>query len=248
MESENQQQNSQPETPDELKEKGNQAVRQERYSEAVLHYSFAIKLSPNDPILYSNRSFAFLKLKQLYYANEDAEKAIQLKPDWAKAHFRKAEVHLAAAQYDVSLLSYGRALQLQPNESILNAAKHCASLSTKQAYYESRVPWAGAGIGIVLGVIIVVSDQLTKSPALKHPILMLLLIMALAGVCYGIARLFRYYSKLQNRGLLDPPIDILDSFKQTSEDIEGNNVDSTPIRNRYSKAQARQRFRKGLAK
>lgn len=59
-------------------------MRNERYSEAVLHYSFAIKLSPNDPILYSNRSFAFLKLKQLYYANEDAEKAIQLKPDWAK--------------------------------------------------------------------------------------------------------------------------------------------------------------------
>ncbi|KAJ6646754.1 U-box domain-containing protein 70 [Pseudolycoriella hygida] len=247
MESENKQ--NQPETPDELKEKGNQAVRQERYSEAVLHYSFAIKLSPNDPILYSNRSFAFLKLKQLYYANEDAEKAIQLKPDWAKAHFRKAEVHLAAANYDVSLLSYGRALQLQPNESILNAAKHCASLSTKQAYYESRVPWVGAGIGLVLGVIIVVSDQLTKTPALKHPILMLLLIVALAGICYGIARLYRYYTKLQTRGLLDPPIDILESFKKTtSDDVEGNNVDSTPNRNRYSKAQARQRFRKGLAK
>lgn len=72
--------------------------------------------------------------------------------------------------------------------------------------------------------------------------------MALAGVCYGIARLFRYYSKLQNRGLLDPPIDILESFKKTTDDVEGNNVDSTPNRNRYSKAQARQRFRKGLAK
>lgn len=77
---------------------------------------------------------------------------------------------------------------------------------------------------------------------------MLLLIMALAGICYGIARLYRYYSKLQNRGLLDPPIDILESFKKTSEDVEGNNVDSTPNRNRYSKAQARQRFRKGLSK
>lgn len=74
--------------------------------------------------------------------------------------------------------------------------------------------------------------------------------MALAGLCYGIARLFRYYTKLQNRGLLDPPIDILESFKKTTmeEDIEGNNIDSTPNRNRYSKAQARQRFRKGLAK
>lgn len=72
--------------------------------------------------------------------------------------------------------------------------------------------------------------------------------MALAGICYGIARLIRYYSKLQNRGLLDPPIDILESFKKTPEDVEGNNVEVTPNRNRYSRAQARQRFRKGLAK
>lgn len=77
---------------------------------------------------------------------------------------------------------------------------------------------------------------------------MLLLIMTLAGTCYFIAKLFRYYSKLQDRALLDPPIDILESFKKTSEDVEGNNVDSTTSRNRYSKAQARQRFRKGLAK
>ncbi len=81
------------ETPEELKEKGNQAVRCENYTEAVLHYSFAIKLSPNDPILYSNRSFAFLKLKQLYYANEDAEKAIQLKPDWAKVYFESEIIY-----------------------------------------------------------------------------------------------------------------------------------------------------------
>lgn len=73
-----------PCTPDSLKEKGNLSVRDERYSEAVLHYSFAIKMNPTDPILYSNRSYAFLKLQQLYYANEDAEKAIHLKPDWAK--------------------------------------------------------------------------------------------------------------------------------------------------------------------
>lgn len=75
-----------PDTADSLKEKGNQAVRAERYTEAVLHYSFAIKLSPNDAILYSNRSLAFLKLQQLYYANEDAERAIQLRPDWAKVY------------------------------------------------------------------------------------------------------------------------------------------------------------------
>lgn len=33
---------------------------------------------------------------------------------------------------------------------------------------DSRVPWVGAGVGIILGVIIVIADQLlTKSPAVK---------------------------------------------------------------------------------
>lgn len=61
-------------------------MRQENYAEAILLYTQAIKMQSNDPILYSNRSFAFLKMKQLYYANEDAEKVIQLKPDWAKVY------------------------------------------------------------------------------------------------------------------------------------------------------------------
>lgn len=73
-----------PDTANDHKERGNACVHAEKFTEAILHYTFAIKLSPNDPVLYSNRSLAFLKLNQLYYANEDAEKAILLKPDWAK--------------------------------------------------------------------------------------------------------------------------------------------------------------------
>lgn len=71
-------------TADDFKDQGNQCVRNSNFTEAILHYSTAIKLTPNDPILYSNRSLAFLKIQQLYYALEDAEKAISLKPDWAK--------------------------------------------------------------------------------------------------------------------------------------------------------------------
>lgn len=76
-----------PETANDHKERGNECIRKGNFSEAILHYSFAIKLNPNEATFYSNRSLAFLKLKQLYYANEDAEKAIQLKPDWAKVRY-----------------------------------------------------------------------------------------------------------------------------------------------------------------
>lgn len=152
-----------------MKEQGNQCVRNGHFTEAILHYTHAIKLQPNDPILYSNRSVAFLKAHQLYYANEDAEKAILLKPDWAKPYFRKAEVHVSAGQYDTGLLAYGKALQLEPNDvHILNAARKAAALSNQEVLYEKRVPWVGAGIGIIIGVIIVISDQiLAAKPTLK---------------------------------------------------------------------------------
>lgn len=103
-----------------------------------------------------------------------------------------------AAQYDSALLLYGRALQLQPNDmAILNAAKHVAQLSNRDAmrkfyksfncyeaersyssiitYYwafghsivEKRIPWVGAGIGIIIGVTIVIADYVfTKAPTL----------------------------------------------------------------------------------
>lgn len=67
-----------------LKEKGNECVRAGNYAEAILHYSHAIKLDSTSPQLYSNRSFAFLKLQQYYYALEDANESIRLDPTWAK--------------------------------------------------------------------------------------------------------------------------------------------------------------------
>lgn len=182
----------QPPNADDLKERGNECVKNKSYTEAILHYTHAIKMSPTDPILYSNRSLAFLKMKQLYYANEDAEKTISLKPDWAKGYFRKAEVHVEAGQYDTALISYGQALQLQRNDqNILIAAKKAADLSQKQTdckknimktgivgfedkmhvldFLDEKVcPWLGAGVGIIFGVIIVLADQLmTKRPTIN---------------------------------------------------------------------------------
>ena len=49
------------------------------------HPSYA-KLAP----IYSNRSASFLKLSKVTQALTDAEKCVELKPDWDNAHFRKA--------------------------------------------------------------------------------------------------------------------------------------------------------------
>lgn len=74
---------------------------------------------------------------------------------------------------------------------------------------------------------------------------MVLMIVVISLIGYGIARGYRYYSKQQQRGLLDPPVDLLEEFKKQ----EANGVETEPEnitnRNRYTKAQARQRFKRG---
>uniref|UniRef100_A0A182M9A6 Uncharacterized protein n=1 Tax=Anopheles culicifacies TaxID=139723 RepID=A0A182M9A6_9DIPT len=234
-------------TADELKEEGNRCVKAGNFTEAILHYTHAIKLSPADAILYSNRSLAFCKIQQYYYANEDADKAIALNPAWAKGYYRKAEVSMGVGQYETALLSYGKALQLQPQDmGIIQAARKAATLSNAEREKEKRSPFIGSAIGCGVGLCIVLADMLlTENPTIKYTSLMVFIIMVITSMGFGIAKLVWYYKKLQRKGLLDPPVDLLEDFQKQKEP-----EDTAPMgeqrheRNRYTKAQARQRLKK----
>lgn len=73
---------------------------------------------------------------------------------------------------------------------------------------------------------------------------MVLMVIVISAICYGIAKLYRYYVKQQQRGLLEPPVDLLEDFK-TQENNEEPESEASNNRTRYTKAQARQRFKKG---
>ena len=47
-------------------------------------YAEAIALDLNNHVLISNRSAAFVQLRKYEEALSDAEKVVELKPDWAK--------------------------------------------------------------------------------------------------------------------------------------------------------------------
>jgi Flp pilus assembly protein TadD len=68
----------------ELKDQGNACIKSEKYEEAVLHYTQALAIDSKNFSLYSNRSLAFLKMKQFYFALQDAMETIKLNPTWAK--------------------------------------------------------------------------------------------------------------------------------------------------------------------
>lgn len=67
-----------------LKEKGNAALLDGKFDDAIRFYAEAITLDKNNHVLYSNRSAAYAKAGKYRPALEDAEKTIQLKPDWGK--------------------------------------------------------------------------------------------------------------------------------------------------------------------
>ena len=52
-------------------------------------FSQAIELEPANHVLYSNRSGAYASTKDFESALDDAEKTIEIKPEWAKGWGRK---------------------------------------------------------------------------------------------------------------------------------------------------------------
>eukprot|EP00983_Pelagomonas_calceolata_P094200 1157861-Pelagomonas_calceolata.AAC.4 len=66
------------------KDEGNKLFAAKEWLKAASKYTQAIKIDPNNAVLYSNRSAALLKLLKVTKAIEDADTCIKLKPDWEK--------------------------------------------------------------------------------------------------------------------------------------------------------------------
>ena len=71
---------------DEEKAKGNAAMGQKNYADAIKHYSAAIELDPKNHVLYSNRSAAYVSSGNIDEALKDGEKTVELNPNWAKVN------------------------------------------------------------------------------------------------------------------------------------------------------------------
>ena len=111
-------------TAKEWKDKGNSLVKEKKYKEALDCYSKAIELDPNDPILYSNRSAMHLNLSEFDEAINDAEKAISLKPDYAKAYLRKGKALEGQQRIQEALDTYKLGLEKdKTNAQLLEASQ-----------------------------------------------------------------------------------------------------------------------------
>ena len=111
-------------TAKEWKDKGNSLVKEKKYKEALDCYTKAIEIDPNDPILYSNRSAMHLNLSEFDEAINDAEKAISLKPDYAKAYLRKGKALEGQQRIQEALDTYKLGLEKdKTNAQLLEASQ-----------------------------------------------------------------------------------------------------------------------------
>lgn len=103
-----------PELAKAKKDEGNELFKKDKFPEAVAAYSEAIKRLPSEHTTYSNRAAAYLKLGAYNDALKDAEKCIELKPDFVKGYARKGHAYFWTKQYNRALQAYDDGLKIDP--------------------------------------------------------------------------------------------------------------------------------------
>ncbi|KAM3600414.1 uncharacterized protein V6R79_023063 [Siganus canaliculatus] len=94
--------------------RSNEACQQGEYALAVRLYSEALTADPQNCILYSNRSAAFLRLGQYSTALDDAVKARLINPKWPKAYFRQGVALQYLGRHADALAAFASGLAQDP--------------------------------------------------------------------------------------------------------------------------------------
>jgi len=100
---------------DEAKAAGNAAFKAKNYAEAVTHFTTAIEADKTNHVLYSNRSAAYAAQEEYKSALLDANKCIDLKPDWAKGHSRRGAAYVGLKNWVAAISAYEAGLKCDPD-------------------------------------------------------------------------------------------------------------------------------------
>jgi len=125
-----------------LKEKANEYYVVGFYKEAVNIYTQLLEWEPENYMVLSNRSAAYIKLENWNEALNDAIMSTKLKPDWGKAWGRLGAALYGQDKLDESLVAYNKANELEPSniyvEMIDEIKQNIINIKNKLLLNESK--------------------------------------------------------------------------------------------------------------
>lgn len=126
------------------KEEGNGHYKAGRYAEAVEAYTAALRLNKFEKVYWSNRSAAYLGLKELQKALKDAEICRQLDPHWPRGCHRLASARLALGMFEDAAVAAFEGVKLDEHNKELKALLQKA-VKMGQDEHKAKQAQAAAG-------------------------------------------------------------------------------------------------------
>ncbi|XP_029794832.1 E3 ubiquitin-protein ligase TTC3 isoform X2 [Suricata suricatta] len=99
-----------------MKMKGNEEFSKGRFDIAIIYYTRAIEYRPENHLLYGNRALCFLRTGQFRNALGDGKRAIILRSNWTKGHYRYCAALSMLGEYDWALQANIKAQKLCKND------------------------------------------------------------------------------------------------------------------------------------
>lgn len=79
-------------------------------------------MNPTEAASYSNRAMAYLRQKNYARTIEDANKCIELDPEYVKAYHRRGKAYLATKKYELAIRDFQFILEKDPDNQDINAS------------------------------------------------------------------------------------------------------------------------------
>jgi len=205
----------------EVKHMAEDAMKNSNYHEAFLHWTRAIKMvDGTEPTFYDQRCKCFMETGQFSLAMEDAQHLIDM---WfhsidSKAallgHVRKAQIFYASQNFAEAIQEFQTSFRMSTDAKekasyFENASKAKKELA-KQRTLDAQYPFVGAAVGILVAVAVVVYDYAVNGPKsyIGHPLLKVLVVIAVSGSCFGVANFMRDQVVASRKTMLEPPPDM----------------------------------------
>ncbi|BEI85989.1 hypothetical protein CcaverHIS002_0602760 [Cutaneotrichosporon cavernicola] len=95
--------------------------------------------TPHDPVFWNNRAMSKAKMEEHGAAISDATKAIELKPDYAKAYYRRGVSSLAVVRPKDAVPDFKKALEIEPTNRVVREQLNATVKLIRRIEFEKAI-------------------------------------------------------------------------------------------------------------